>query len=106
MISRHGAASLMLAGGVDVVVVSKRMGHSSVRLTVDTYSHLLVGVGGGVGGGAAEAMVRPRATTPAPDAPTSRPHEPQNDESGPSPGGEAAGRSWCAIRDSNPEPAD
>src|SRR3712207_1127450 len=42
---RHGAASLMLAGGVDVAVVSKRMGHSSVRLTVDTYSHLLAGVG-------------------------------------------------------------
>jgi integrase len=69
---RHGAASLMLAGGVDVAVVSKRMGRSSVRLTVDTYSHLLEGVGRPAAD-AAEAMLRPRATTPAPDAPTSRP---------------------------------
>ena len=79
---RHGAASLMLAGGVDVAVVSKRMGHSSVRLTVDTYSHLLEGVGRSAAD-AAEAMVRPRATTPAPDAPTSRPQEPENDGAAP-----------------------
>jgi integrase len=86
---RHGAASLMLAGGVDVAVVSKRMGHSSVRLTVDTYSHLLDGVGRGAAD-AAEAMVRPRATTEAPattgtpDAPTLRPRSPENDEATPS----------------------
>jgi integrase len=79
---RHGAASLMLAGGVDVAVVSKRMGHSSVRLTVDTYSHLLEGVGRGAAD-AAEAMVRPRATTPAPDAPTLRPQGPENDSAAP-----------------------
>jgi integrase len=33
---RHGAASLMLAGGVDVAVVSKRVGHSSIAITSDT----------------------------------------------------------------------
>ena len=82
---RHGAASLMLAGGVDVAVVSKRMGHSSVRLTVDTYSHLLQGVGRQAAD-AAEALVRPRVTTPAPDAPTSRPQDPENDEAAPSGG--------------------
>jgi integrase len=48
---RHGAASLMLAAGVDVSVVSKRLGHSSIAITSDTYSHLL----GGVGRAAAEA---------------------------------------------------
>jgi integrase len=42
---RHGAASLMLAAGVDVALVSKRLGHSSVAITADTYSHLLAGVG-------------------------------------------------------------
>jgi integrase len=42
---RHGAASLMLAAGVDVAVVSKRLGHSSIAITSDTYSHLLAGVG-------------------------------------------------------------
>jgi integrase len=76
---RHGAASLMLAGGADIAVVSKRMGHSSVRLTVDTYSHLLEGVGRSAAD-AAEGMVRPRATTATPDAPTLRPPTLENDE--------------------------
>ncbi len=48
---RHGQASLMLAAGVPLAVVSKRLGHSSLALTSDTYSHLL----GGVGRSAAEA---------------------------------------------------
>jgi hypothetical protein len=65
-----------------VAVVSKRIGHSSVRLTVDTYSHLLRGVGRQAAD-AAEALVRPRVTTPAPDAPTSRPQDPENDEAAP-----------------------
>ena len=42
---RHGSASLMLAAGIPVEVVSKRLGHSSINLTMDTYSHLLEGVG-------------------------------------------------------------
>lgn len=42
---RHGAASLMLAAGVPVEIVSKRLGHSSLAITLDTYSHLLEGVG-------------------------------------------------------------
>ncbi|MGY1846874.1 tyrosine-type recombinase/integrase [Blastococcus sp. SYSU DS1021] len=58
---RHGAASLMLAAGADIAVVSKRMGHSSIRVTVDTYSHLLPGVGRSAAE-AAESLVRPRAT--------------------------------------------
>jgi len=42
---RHGQASLMLAAGVNIVLVSKRLGHSSVAITSDTYTHLLPGVG-------------------------------------------------------------
>lgn len=42
---RHGSASLLLAAGVDLALVSKRLGHSSVTITADTYSHLLEGVG-------------------------------------------------------------
>jgi integrase len=42
---RHGAASLMLTAGIPVEVVSKRLGHSSIGITLDTYSHLLEGVG-------------------------------------------------------------
>jgi integrase len=42
---RHGQASLMLAAGVPIAVVSKRLGHSTITLTSDTYSHMLQGVG-------------------------------------------------------------
>src|SRR6185312_7638558 len=42
---RHLQASLLLAAGVPLAIVSKRLGHSSVQVTSDTYSHLLDGVG-------------------------------------------------------------
>lgn len=42
---RHGAASMMLAAGVDLAVVSKVLRHSTIKLTADTYGHLLPGVG-------------------------------------------------------------
>lgn len=38
---RHTHASLLLAAGVDVKVIQERLGHSSARITLDTYSHLM-----------------------------------------------------------------
>lgn len=38
---RHTAASLMINNGIPIIVVSRRLGHSRVSITVDTYSHLL-----------------------------------------------------------------
>jgi len=43
--TRHGHASMLLAAGVDIAIVSKRLRHSSISITSDTYSHLLEGVG-------------------------------------------------------------
>jgi len=42
---RHGAASLRMAAGVEMGVISKVLGHSSISITNDTYGHLLAGVG-------------------------------------------------------------
>jgi len=42
---RHIAASLLIAAGVDIAVVSKRLGHSKIDLTSDTYGHLIGKVG-------------------------------------------------------------
>jgi integrase len=42
---RHGRASMLLATGVDIALVSKMMGHSTLTITTDTYAHLLGGVG-------------------------------------------------------------
>ena len=38
---RHSMTSLALLGGVSAKVVSERLGHSTTRLTLDRYSHLL-----------------------------------------------------------------
>jgi integrase len=38
---RHTYASLALAAGVHPKVVSDRMGHSSITITLDTYSHAI-----------------------------------------------------------------
>lgn len=40
---RHSYATLLLSSGVPITVVSKSMGHASVKQTLDTYSHLLPG---------------------------------------------------------------
>jgi integrase len=38
---RHSAASLMLAEGVKLQVVSQVLGHASIRMTADVYGHIL-----------------------------------------------------------------
>jgi integrase len=55
---RHGRASLMLAAGIDITVVSKMLGHASIRTTADTYSHLLEGVGKAAAEAADSLIVR------------------------------------------------
>jgi integrase len=41
---RHVHASLLLAGGESVKVVSERLGHASAAMTLDVYSHVLPGL--------------------------------------------------------------
>jgi integrase len=43
---RHTQASLMLAVGVDLKVIQKRLGHRDLATTANTYSHLLQGAQG------------------------------------------------------------
>jgi len=38
---RHAAATLLLQQGVHPKVVSEMLGHSSIGLTLDTYSHVI-----------------------------------------------------------------
>ena len=42
--TRHTHASLMLAQGIHPKIVSERLGHSTVALTLDIYSHVLPGL--------------------------------------------------------------
>jgi len=41
---RHTHATLMLRQGVHPKIVSERLGHSSIAITFDTYSHILPGL--------------------------------------------------------------
>ena len=38
---RHSHASLLLSYGVPITVISKRLGHSDINMTLNTYSHLI-----------------------------------------------------------------
>ena len=38
---RHAHATLMLLQGVHPKIVSERLGHASIGITLDTYSHVL-----------------------------------------------------------------
>ena len=42
---RHTAATLLLAQGIHPKIVQERLGHSQISLTLDTYSHVLPGMG-------------------------------------------------------------
>ena len=41
---RHGHASQLLKLGINPKIVSERLGHPTVGLTLDVYSHILPGV--------------------------------------------------------------
>ena len=56
----HGAASLMLAAGVDLKVVQETLGHSSITLTSDTYTSVYPAVAAAAADAA--AALAPRAT--------------------------------------------
>lgn len=38
---RHTSATLMIAQGIHAKIISERLGHSSIRITMDTYGHAL-----------------------------------------------------------------
>jgi integrase len=41
---RHTCATLLLMADENVKVISERLGHSSIAITLDTYSHVLPGM--------------------------------------------------------------
>lgn len=40
---RHTHASMLIAAGTDILTVSRRLGHENIKITLDTYGHLLPG---------------------------------------------------------------
>ncbi|MFC1938583.1 tyrosine-type recombinase/integrase [Chloroflexota bacterium] len=42
--ARHSRASLMLKAGTHPKIVQERLGHASIGITLDTYSHVVPGL--------------------------------------------------------------
>ncbi|MBR2841070.1 MAG: tyrosine-type recombinase/integrase [Bacilli bacterium] len=40
---RHSHVSLLISNGVPITVIAKRIGYSDIEMTLNTYSHLLLG---------------------------------------------------------------
>ena len=40
---KHTHASVLIGAGVDILTISRRMGHSKASVTLDTYGHLIKG---------------------------------------------------------------
>ncbi|HYZ06204.1 MAG TPA: tyrosine-type recombinase/integrase, partial [Rubrobacter sp.] len=53
---RHTCATLLLSRNVHPKYVQELLGHASIALTLDTYSHVLKGMDGGIGGAMDEAL--------------------------------------------------
>lgn len=68
---RHTNASLALDAGVDLKVVSERLGHSQISVTADLYTHVNPGVGRQAADQIAAALREPSETLPS--APLAQP---------------------------------
>ncbi len=53
---RHTCATLLLSKGVHAKLVQELLGHSTIAVTLDTYSHVLPGMGDGLADTMDEAL--------------------------------------------------
>ena len=53
---RHTCATLLLGKGTHVKLVQELLGHSTIAVTLDTYSHVLPGMGDGLADTMDEAL--------------------------------------------------
>ena len=53
---RHTCATLLLVKGIHPKVVQELLGHSNIAITLDTYSHVLPGMGDEAAGAIENAL--------------------------------------------------
>jgi integrase len=53
---RHTCATLLLSKEVHVKFVQELLGHATISITLDTYSHVLPGMGGAAAGAMDDAL--------------------------------------------------
>jgi integrase len=61
---RHSVASILLAAGTHPKVVSELLGHSTIGLTLDTYSHVIPSLAEEAAGVIAAAVLQVASTPP------------------------------------------
>ena len=66
---RHSVASILLARGVHPKVVGDMLGHASIALTLDTYSHVIPSLQQEAASVVAAAVLDPAASTAPQPAP-------------------------------------
>jgi Phage integrase family len=101
---RHSYATAALAAGMPAEVVSERLGHANIAITMDTYSHVLPGLDAQAAGTVARLILGERRNGRRSDDKTLT--------SGPRAArrrrevkGEPAGQGWGDRGDSNPRPS-
>jgi integrase len=73
---RHSYATAALAAGVPAKVVSERLGHANIAITMDTYSHVLPGLDAQAAGTVARLILGPSepGSDPSDDKPLTTGH--------------------------------
>lgn len=56
MTTRHTCATPLLAKGVHPKIVSEMLGHANISITLDTYSHVIPGLGDAAAGAMDDAL--------------------------------------------------
>ena len=59
---RHTCATLLLSKGVHPKIVQELLGHATINITLDTYSHVLPGIGDAAASAMDDALISPLQT--------------------------------------------
>jgi integrase len=102
---RHSYATAALAAGIPAKVVSERLGHATIAITMDTYSHVLPGLDAQAAGTVARLILGDPDQEPA--RPVDKPltSGPRAARRGREVKAESAGQGWGDRGDSNPRPS-
>jgi integrase len=102
---RHSYATAALAAGIPAKVVSERLGHANIAITMDTYSHVLPGLDTQAAGTVARLILGDadnESDRPVDKMLTSGPRAARR---GREVKGEQPGQGWGDRGDSNPRPS-
>jgi integrase len=95
---RHSGASLMLAQGTPLDVVSEVLGHASIAITKDVYGHLVEGDKRTAAESMSRTLLAVSSADDSQDGSQAAAESPTTRRKGPV--------TWRARRDSNPQPSD